>query len=191
PVAALEPPSGIFDPTRLVVEDDDRRPARALVDAVDAPVEAHDAAVRQRDRRGSAGIAAEAERELACTRPGHDTERAADLLVRVEEALELPEDPPPVELPEQRPPGEAFALGRVAVPLADREEQRAFGVVPRLVGCGAGLDAVEELGEHVVHEAAAFERADAVGRLGALHLAYAQDALQQVAERARGPDRKS
>src|SRR5204862_483020 len=103
---------------------------------------------------GEGGEHAGAERELACTRPGHDTERAADLLVRVEEALELPEDPPPVELPEQRPPGEAFALGRVAVPLADREEQRALGVVPRLVGCGAGLDAVEELGEHVVHEAA-------------------------------------
>ena len=150
-------------------------------------MEAHDAAVRERDGRGSTGIAAEAERELPCARAGHDAERSADLLVGVEEALELSQDPPPVELPEQWPPGEAFALGLVAVPLADREEQPPLGVVPRLVGCGAGLDAVEELGEHVVHEAAALERADAVGGLGALHLAYPQHALEQIAERARGP----
>src|SRR5205085_7671681 len=107
--------------------------------------------------------------------------------VGVEEALELSQDPPPVGLPEQWPTGEALALGLVAVPLADREEQPPLGVVPRLVGCGPGLDAVDGVGEHLVHAAAAFERADAVGGLGALPLAYPQHAMEQVAERARGP----
>ncbi len=134
PVAALEAPGGIVDAAGLVVEDDDGRTARTLVDPVDVPVKAHDAAVRQRDRGGIAGVAAEAERQLATMGPGNDPELGPDLLVGVEEALELPQDPPPVELPQQWPPGEPFTFGLVAVALADREEQPALGVVPRLVG---------------------------------------------------------
>jgi hypothetical protein len=97
-------------------------------------VEAHGSAVGQRDPRRRAGVAAEAERELARPFSRDDAQRGADVLVGVEEAFDLPQDPPAVELPQQGSAREAFALGFVAAPLADREQQPALGVVPRLVG---------------------------------------------------------
>ena len=133
-VAAGQALRGVVDGARLVVEDHDRRPALAHVDPVDHAVEAHRSAVLQRDGRRFARVSAEAEPELATAGPRHDPETGADVLVGVDERHELAQDPPTIELPQQRSPGEPFALGLVAVTLADRQQKRALAVGPRLVG---------------------------------------------------------